>query len=68
VERFRTAKLSWTARSRLRTSRACPFDALLSAIKREHHRLVFFAFDVLHLSGEDLRNRELVDRRSDCTD
>jgi bifunctional non-homologous end joining protein LigD len=40
------------------------FDALPSAIKHDPQRLVFFAFDLLHLDGVDLRTRELVDRRT----
>ena len=39
------------------------FDALPWAIKHDPQRLVFFAFDLLHLDGMDLRGRELVERR-----
>ena len=39
------------------------FDALPWAIRHEPHRLVFFAFDLLFLDGEDLRERELMERR-----
>jgi bifunctional non-homologous end joining protein LigD len=40
------------------------FDALQSAIRYQPHRLVFFAFDLLHLDGEDLRRKPLIDRRA----
>jgi bifunctional non-homologous end joining protein LigD len=39
------------------------FQALRSAIAREPHRLIFFAFDLLHLDGEDLRGKPLIERR-----
>lgn len=39
------------------------FMALRSAIFKEPHRLVFFAFDLLHLNGHDLRDMILEDRR-----
>ena len=39
------------------------FSALRSAIKREPHRLIFFAFDLMHLDGEDLRKRPIEERR-----
>ena len=31
------------------------FDALRSAIHKAPHRIVLFAFDLLHLDGQDLR-------------
>jgi bifunctional non-homologous end joining protein LigD len=31
------------------------FDALRSAIHKARHRLVFFAFDLLHFDGQDFR-------------
>jgi DNA ligase D-like protein (predicted ligase) len=40
------------------------FDALRSAIHRAPHRIVFFAFDLLHLNGQDLRRTPLVERRA----
>ena len=40
------------------------FDALRSAIHRAQNRLVFFAFDLLHLDGQDLRRTPLVERRT----
>ena len=36
------------------------FDALRSAIHNARHRIVFFAFDLLHLDGQDLRGRALL--------
>jgi ATP-dependent DNA ligase len=43
---------------------ASDFDALSYAIKHDPQRLVFFAFDLLHLNGEDLRIRPLIERRA----
>jgi ATP-dependent DNA ligase len=40
------------------------FDALRSAIHKAPHRIVFFAFDLLHLEGQDLRRTPLIDRRA----
>jgi bifunctional non-homologous end joining protein LigD len=40
------------------------FDALRSAIYTAPHRLVFFAFDLLHLDGRDLRRTPLIERRA----
>ena len=40
------------------------FEGLRAAIAREPHRLIFFAFDLLHLDGEDLRQRPLIERRA----
>lgn len=41
------------------------FNALRAAIERpgEHHRLIFYAFDLLERDGEDLRKQQLLDRR-----
>jgi bifunctional non-homologous end joining protein LigD len=39
------------------------FDALRSAIHKAPHRLVFFAFDLLHLDGQDLTRTPLMERR-----
>jgi bifunctional non-homologous end joining protein LigD len=39
------------------------FDALRSAIHKAPHRIVFFAFDLLHLDGQDLRRTPLLERR-----
>ena len=40
------------------------FRQLRSAIAREPHRLVFIAFDLLHLSGHDLRGMAVEERRA----
>lgn len=40
------------------------FKQLRSAIAREPGRLVFIAFDLLHLSGHDLRGMAVEDRRA----
>jgi bifunctional non-homologous end joining protein LigD len=39
-------------------------DALRSAMRWEPERLVFVAFDLMHLDGEDLRFRPLVERKA----
>src|SRR6476620_5948250 len=38
------------------------FLALRSAIRKAPHRIVFFAFDLLHLDGQDLRKALLLER------
>jgi bifunctional non-homologous end joining protein LigD len=40
------------------------FEALRSAIHKAPHRLVFFAFDLLHLNSQDLRRTPLIARRA----
>ena len=40
------------------------FEALSSAIRSAPERLLFYAFDLLHLDGEDLRDRPLLERRA----
>jgi ATP-dependent DNA ligase len=40
------------------------FSALPSAMKSRPHDLVFFAFDLLHLDGQDLRPAPLEERRA----
>jgi bifunctional non-homologous end joining protein LigD len=40
------------------------FGALRSAIEDEPHRLLFYAFDLLHLNGKDMRGVPLIDRRN----
>jgi ATP-dependent DNA ligase len=40
------------------------FEALRSAIHKAPHRLLFFAFDLLHLDGRDLRRTPLIERRA----
>jgi DNA ligase D-like protein (predicted ligase) len=39
------------------------FNALRGAMAWEPHRLAYFAFDLLHLDGEDLRRRPLLERK-----
>jgi ATP-dependent DNA ligase len=39
------------------------FHALRAAIYTAPHRIVFFAFDLLYLNGQDLRRRPLMERR-----
>ena len=46
------------------TNGVSDFDSLPSAIRYHPDRLVFYAFDLLHLDGQDLRQRELVERRA----
>ena len=46
------------------TNGVSDFDSLPSAIRHHPDRLVFYAFDLLHLDGQDLRQRELVERRA----
>ena len=38
------------------------FHALRHAMARQQHRLVFYAFDLLHLDGKDLRSAPLLDK------
>jgi bifunctional non-homologous end joining protein LigD len=40
------------------------FNALSSAIHNAPHRIVLFAFDLLHLDGQDLRGQPLMERRA----
>src|SRR6218665_811923 len=40
------------------------FGQLRRAMTAEPHRLAFFAFDLLHLDGEDLRQQPLEERRA----
>jgi bifunctional non-homologous end joining protein LigD len=40
------------------------FESLRSAIRWQPHRLIFYAFDILHLDGEDLRHQLLRERRA----
>jgi bifunctional non-homologous end joining protein LigD len=40
------------------------FEALNSAIRWSPQRLVFCAFDLLHLNGKDLRDQPLLERRA----
>jgi bifunctional non-homologous end joining protein LigD len=43
---------------------ASDFAALQSAIGAGANSIIFYAFDLLHLNGEDLRKRELWERRA----
>jgi bifunctional non-homologous end joining protein LigD len=40
------------------------FDLLRSAIRWLPHTLRFYAFDLIHLNGEDLRDQQLLERRT----
>jgi bifunctional non-homologous end joining protein LigD len=40
------------------------FEALKSAIRSQPERLVFYAYDLLYLDGEDIREQSLVERRA----
>ena len=40
------------------------FEALRSAIHKAPHRLLFFAFDLLHLDGQVLRKTPRIERRA----
>ena len=42
------------------------FGKLRSAIRWQPGRIVFVAFDLLHLNGKDLRPRPLIERRARC--
>ena len=39
------------------------FDGLMSAIRWRPQKLIFYAFDLLHLDGKDLRDLPLIERR-----
>ena len=39
------------------------FEALSAIIRRAPKRLLFYAFDLLHLNGQDLRDLPLLERR-----
>ena len=43
---------------------AADFKALRSAIRREPHNIILYAFDLLHLDGRDLRQQTLTERRT----
>ena len=42
----------------------CVFEALQVALRSRPSRLIFYAFDLLHLDGKDLLDRPLVERRA----
>jgi DNA ligase D-like protein (predicted ligase) len=41
------------------------FESLRFAMYWQPHRLIFYAFDLLHLNGKDLRKQPLLDRRAE---
>src|SRR5262249_1933512 len=43
---------------------ASDFDALQSALRKQPHSIILYAFDLLHLDGKDLRQETLLERRS----
>ena len=43
---------------------ASDFEGLQHALKHRPHSLIFYAFDILHLDGNDLRAWLLIDRRA----
>ena len=42
---------------------ASDFEALSSAMRRQPHSIIIYAFDLLHLDGKDLRQQTLTERR-----
>jgi len=40
------------------------FEALQTALRSQPTRLIFYAFDLIHLDGKDLRESPLVERRA----
>jgi bifunctional non-homologous end joining protein LigD len=44
---------------------ASDFEGLQSALSKHGHNIILYAFDLLHLDGNDLRQRTLLDRRAD---
>jgi ATP-dependent DNA ligase len=40
------------------------FEALQSALRSKTTHLIFYAFDLLHLNGKDLREKSLLERRA----
>ena len=43
---------------------ASDFEALSSALQRQPHSIILYAFDLLHLDGKDLRQQTLMERRA----
>src|SRR6185437_3627106 len=43
---------------------ASDFEALSSAMRRQPHGIILYAFDLLHLDGTDLRQQTLLERRA----
>ena len=46
------------------TRGASDFEALQSALRRRDAPLIFYAFDLLHLDGKDVRREPLLERRT----
>ena len=47
---------------------ASDFEGLQHALKHRPHSLIFYAFDLLHLDGNDLRALPLIERRAKLKD
>ena len=43
---------------------ASDFEALSTAMRRQPHSIILYAFDLLHLDGKDLRQHTLLERRA----
>src|SRR5215510_632574 len=43
---------------------ASDFEALQSAMRRQPHSIILYAFDLIHLDGKDLRQETLLERRT----
>ena len=43
---------------------ASDFEALSTAMRRQPHSIILYAFDLLHLDGKDLRQQTLLERRA----
>ena len=43
---------------------ASDFEALSTAMRRQPHSIILYAFDLLHLDGRDLRQQTLMERRA----
>jgi bifunctional non-homologous end joining protein LigD len=43
---------------------ASDFEALASAMRRQPHSIILYAFDLLHLDGKNLRQQTLMERRA----
>ena len=44
------------------------FEGLQTALRSKSAPLIFYAFDLLHLDGKDLRESHLIERRYYCSD
>jgi bifunctional non-homologous end joining protein LigD len=47
---------------------ASDFEALSSAMRRQPHSIIVYAFDLLHLDGKDMRQETLSARRANLKD